>query len=126
MCDVRLTSPDEWHKQLKYLNQDNHLKTNHPYYHQIQGSMHAVHVEWCDFIVWTPCQMLIQRIPRNPISGQSNLPRLEKFFTEYIMPSEKENLEIDTNDNAFCEYPSTISIPFSFVHYLQVWNSAQV
>ena len=80
MRDVRLGSVNEWHKHLKFLDNDNHLLTKHPYYHQIQGSMNAFEVEWCDFLVWTACQMLIHRIPLCPIWAKTNLPRLEVFF----------------------------------------------
>ena len=106
MRDVRLGSVDEWHNHLKFLDKDNHLKTNHPYYHQVQGSMNAVGVEWCDFIVWTPCQMLIQRISRSLIWAQINLPRLETFFQVYLMPTENDDTKFDDDDDVFTHQPS--------------------
>ena len=106
MRDVCLRSVNEWHNHLKFLDKDNHLKTNHPYYHQIQGSMNAVGVDWCDFIVWTPCQMLIQRIRRCPIWAHISLPRLENFFNVYIKPTELDDAKFDDNDDVFIHEPT--------------------
>ena len=46
------------------------LKRNHHYFYQIQGAMAIAEVEWCDFIVWTPNDMTVERISfSKPILG---------------------------------------------------------
>ena len=51
MRDVKIECASEWHHHLPYLDCRNELKTTHDYYHQIQGAMAAVGVEWCDFVI---------------------------------------------------------------------------
>ena len=38
--------PAQWHNYLNYLDCNNNLKKTHYYYHQIQGEMAGVVVEW--------------------------------------------------------------------------------
>ena len=108
MRNVKLKDPSKgWPRHLKYLDLNDRLKRNHYYYHQIQGSMHAVEVDWCDFIIWTPCQMLIQTIQRDVVWGEVNLPRLESFFNDYLAPSEYEDPPMDTNEEGEYIMPKT-------------------
>ena len=39
-----------------------HLKQSHNYYYQIQGCMATLHVNWCDFIVFTNIDLHVERI----------------------------------------------------------------
>ena len=38
------------------------LKRNHNYYYQVQGTMAITGRKWCDFTVWTPKGLSIERI----------------------------------------------------------------
>ena len=61
------------------------LKRNHVYYHQIQGQMYMMKMNWCHFMVWTPhdyCVMLVEKDP----SWESNLALLENFYHEKYIP----------------------------------------
>ena len=37
-------------------------KRNHDYYHQVQGLLAITRCPWCDFVVWTPKGMSVERI----------------------------------------------------------------
>jgi hypothetical protein len=43
-------------------DQGTQLKENHQYYYQIQTQLHSTKRKYCDFVVWTPSQIHIQRI----------------------------------------------------------------
>jgi len=36
-------------------------KNNNYYYYQVQGAMAVTHRPWCDFVVWTPRGILIEK-----------------------------------------------------------------
>ena len=38
------------------------LCESHKYFYQIQTQMHVTKLQWCDFIVWCPKQVFVQRI----------------------------------------------------------------
>jgi len=41
------------------------LKQTHEYYYQIQGQMAIANKPWCDFCVWTPLGVTVERINRD-------------------------------------------------------------
>ena len=43
-------------------NDDLHLKRNHIYHYQVQGTMAITNASECDFIVWTPKSMKVEKI----------------------------------------------------------------
>lgn len=52
-----------------------------PYYMaQMQGQMEVTNREWCDFIVWTPEQMSVQRVVRDRTYWQWMYERLAEFW----------------------------------------------
>ena len=65
MREVEIDCDWEWQHHLHYLYCNKELKMMHDYYHQIQAAMAAVIVAWCDFVIWTPRKVKIQRIPRD-------------------------------------------------------------
>ena len=97
--EVKINCEAEWHTRLKYLDCENQLKASHAYYHQIQGTMYAVDVRWCDFIIWTPNDMRIIRIGRDPAWGQRNLAKLEDFYKEHLRRSEDKLMDLDSTIN---------------------------
>lgn len=57
------------------------------YYDQIQGSMGFLHMDWWDFIVWTPDQSQIQRFPFDANYWNNELfPKLEDFYMRQYVP----------------------------------------
>ena len=98
MRDVRINSEAEWTKHLKYIDCQNRLLPSHPYYHQVQGTMHAVGVYWCDFYVWTPHNTLTIRIGRDPHWAQQYLGKLELFYKQHLRrPEDVGTMEWDAD-----------------------------
>lgn len=62
-----------------------HLKRNHTYYHQIQGTLHITGANICDLYVWTPTDSEIVRIEKDP-GWLINLSKLELFFKDVFIP----------------------------------------
>ena len=52
--DTEIGCDSEWQHHLHYLDCNNELKKTHEYYHQIQGAIAAVGVQWYDFVIRTP------------------------------------------------------------------------
>ena len=64
-----------------------HLKKDHLYYYQIQGTMAIVGAVECDFIVWTSKSIKKETIPFNKVLWESNmLPALSDFYYKYMLP----------------------------------------
>lgn len=62
------------------------LKPNHKYYHQIQGQMFATKLPWCDFVIWTPKDLLVQRIFADPDWPRQAIPKLVEFYETHLRP----------------------------------------
>ena len=57
------------------------LKQTHNYYYQIQGQLAITQLPWCDFVVWTPHGISIERIERDINLWQQNiLPKTQGFL----------------------------------------------
>ena len=64
-----------------------HLKKDHLYYNQIQGTMAIVGAVECDFIVWTSKSIKKETIPFNKVLWENNmLPTLSNFYYKYMLP----------------------------------------
>ena len=61
------------------------LKTNHVYWHQIQGQLHVARRQKYFFIVWTIKQCVILIIKKD-ISWAINIDKLEDFFKNIYLP----------------------------------------
>ena len=62
------------------------LKKKHNYHYQVQGQLAITELPWCDFIVWTPQGMSVQRIERDENFWKLMYPKLESFYKEYLLP----------------------------------------
>ena len=62
--------------------------TRHVYYHQIQVAIAAVGVQWCDFVMWTPGRVKIERIFIDCGWSMRYFPRLENFSYPYLVRKE--------------------------------------
>ena len=68
------------------LDQSHQLKPSHPYYHQIQLHMHVCDVGYCDLVVWTKKEFVVQRIMRDQDFLQKSLPRAQHVFVTCVLP----------------------------------------
>ena len=70
------------------LNDDKvHLKEDHPYYYQIQGTMGITGANECDFVVWTLQSMNVQTISFDKnLWEKIMLPQLCNFYHQYMLP----------------------------------------
>lgn len=68
------------------LDESNHVKKSHPYYHQTQLHMFVCDVDHCDFVVWTKKEAIIVRIYRDEDFLQEAMPKAKKFFISYVLP----------------------------------------
>lgn len=63
------------------------LKRKHNYYYQVQGAMAITKRPWCDFVVWTPKGISIERIQQDSsFWTKSMLPRLLDFYETALLP----------------------------------------
>lgn len=63
------------------------LKNKHNYYYQVQGAMAISKKPWCDFVVWTPKGISIQRIQQDSTFwSDSMLPKLLSFYENALLP----------------------------------------
>ena len=62
------------------------LKRNHEYYFQVQGQLGITRRPWCDFVVWTPKGMSVERIHFDRIFWEEMKPKLVRFHREAILP----------------------------------------
>ena len=62
------------------------LKRRHDYYYQIQCQLYCCNADWCDFVVRTNKDMHIERIHREHDWWEQQLPKLEQFYFDALLP----------------------------------------
>jgi len=68
-------------------NNQVHLKQDHVYYYQVQGSMAITGARECDFVVWTPKSMEVETIFYDAALWENTmLPQLQDFYYKYMLP----------------------------------------
>ena len=60
------------------------LKTSHQYFYQIQVVMHVCQCQWCDFLVWSPEFMVLNRVFRDENLSCGVLAKLRSFFSHLL------------------------------------------
>ena len=65
-----------------------HLKRTHNYYHQVQLQLYVGSdlYDWCDFCVYTPIGITVERIRPSEEWQLECLPKLEEYYDRYIAP----------------------------------------
>ncbi|XP_026024204.1 uncharacterized protein LOC113022713 isoform X4 [Astatotilapia calliptera] len=63
------------------------LNKNHPYYWHIQGEMMVTGTSWCDLLVLSREDMLVQRIYRDNVIIKIMKKKLDEFFFYYFLPA---------------------------------------
>ncbi|KAM7440298.1 hypothetical protein ABFA07_010407 [Porites harrisoni] len=61
------------------------LRKDHVYWDQVQGQMYLSRRKFCFFVVWTTKDVAILKIERDD-TWAANIPRLIKFYYDYIFP----------------------------------------
>lgn len=61
------------------------LKRNHAYFFQVQLSLAIMELEYCDFIIWSPHGMLIEKIIRDEQIISELTAKLIKIHCEILL-----------------------------------------
>jgi len=61
------------------------------YYAQMQVEMMCSGREWCDFYQWSAYGSMLERVNLDPIWIGENMPKLEKFYQQYLIEREPQN-----------------------------------
>ena len=62
------------------------LKTGHDYYAQVQGQLMITGAEFCEFIVYTQCDMVVERIKPDIPFMTEMFEKLSIFFKDFAKP----------------------------------------
>jgi len=62
---------------------DMYLSKSHSYFYQLQTQMHVTNPQWSDFVVWSPCEIFVQRINYDSEFMKS----AGKFYFEKFLPA---------------------------------------
>ena len=62
------------------------LDTSHAYYYHVQAQMKLCGANYCDFVMWSDSEMVIERILPNDDVISDALERASKFFKVGILP----------------------------------------
>ena len=62
------------------------LKIQHDYYFQVQCQLYCSEKEWCDFVVRTERDMHVQRIYRDRMWWNKQLPKFKIFYDSALLP----------------------------------------
>ena len=63
-----------------------HLPCDHMYYAQVQGEMAVIGVEWCDFVVYSNGEVVVDRILADVEYWDELSEKLEDFYVHYVVP----------------------------------------
>ena len=62
------------------------LSRSHKYYTQVQGQLGVCEKAFCDFVVWTPKGISIERIYRDLPFWEKVLKKLTTFYVQHLLP----------------------------------------
>lgn len=63
------------------------LKKNHHHMYQVQGQLHITGYKWCDYVVWTPSGLHIERIQYSETFWEKKMfPNLKWFYFNCLLP----------------------------------------
>ena len=81
---IRDEKPDACFTRLHFTDNKGMLKKNHKYYYQIQTQLHTSGYTWCDFVIWTPAGLHIERIDRDDTFFNNHvLTKLDHFYANH-------------------------------------------
>lgn len=103
---------------LQHHEQVYYLRTDHDYYHQIQGQMYLSGKEVCHFVVWSPTETVILPIAKDP-TWETNLSILAAFFDTMLLPRLLEKYSVTTSSGS-----NTNDVDVNATHYLPCTSTA--
>ena len=62
------------------------LKRSHNYYYQVQGQLGVCGLTWCDFVVYFPKGLIIERIEFDEMFWKSMVTTLTDFYHKHVLP----------------------------------------
>lgn len=62
------------------------FKTTHRYFAQVQMQMYVCGLAYCDFVLWSPGDCVITRVPRDDDSIESMIPKLDMLWKRFVLP----------------------------------------
>lgn len=62
------------------------LQRGHAYFYQVQTQMAVCQVDYCDFVVWAPSLLHIERIEKDVPFCETMLAAARVFFTKVVLP----------------------------------------
>ena len=80
--------------KLDYINPDMTIRRDHKFYHRAQAEMYSTHTRWCDFLIWTPVDILITRVYLDENWVENNVPIIDYVFRKYLLRSSNKWDEI--------------------------------
>ena len=63
-----------------------YLPHDHKYYAQVQGQMAILGIEWCDFVVYSKGEIVIDRILADLNYWDHLSQKLEQFYIQHVIP----------------------------------------
>lgn len=63
------------------------INTDHDYYHQIQGQLHAVDRDWAIFLLWTSKELFELKVPKDIAWRNCNISKLKSFYMNQLLPN---------------------------------------
>ena len=69
-----------------FLDEQFQLNKSHNYWDQVQGEIAALDSYWAHFVVWTKKDMLVNMVYRDDSWAVKNLPKLESFYLNQLLP----------------------------------------
>ncbi len=62
------------------------LKKTHAYFYQVQGQLAITQLPWCDFVVWSPKELHVERIHADPSFWEEVVKKLRSLFDTALLP----------------------------------------
>ena len=63
-----------------------HLSRQHHYFAQVQGELAVMNREWCDFVVYSNGEVVVDRILADLEYWGTLEEKLEEFYVRYMVP----------------------------------------
>ena len=85
-----------------------HLKRTHPYWYQVQTQLFCTGLDFAHFILWSPTDIVIASVVKDPHFLSSHLNVLSVYFKNIVFPEilgkyySKPRLQISENDKLYC------------------------
>ena len=88
------------------IDTSNNLLRSHQYYHQIQGEIIATKSAWCDFVIWCPTDLHIERIFPDKNWRRIYLSKLEYiYFHNFLRPEDRVFSDYRRSPESMSEMP---------------------